>query len=213
MIQRLKFVFFSLVVAGAAWLTPAARADEWDKETILTFNEPVEIPGKVLPAGTYVFKLANSETERNMVQIFTEDQQHLLSTVMAIPDSRMEPADKTIVTFEERPSGSPEALHSWFYPGDTEGLQFVYSNAEKQFVKPVSTALEAAIPAPKIVMIETPEEQPFEETTEPLIVREEKTYCLRRRCRRRPTMLRLFRTTARRRLLQTHFRKRRATSG
>jgi hypothetical protein len=130
MTYRLKFAALTLLAVGAAWFAPSARADEWDKQTTLTFNEPVQIPGQVLQAGTYVFKLAGSSA-RNVVQIFTQDQQHLVATVNAIPDYRLEPADKTVVTFEESPSGSPEALQSWFYPGDNTGFEFVYPNSQR----------------------------------------------------------------------------------
>lgn len=84
MTQRLKFASLILLAGAAGLLAPAARADEWDKLTVLTFNEPVEVPGKILPAGTYVFKLADSESDRNIVQVFTGDQKHLLATVMEI---------------------------------------------------------------------------------------------------------------------------------
>ena len=151
MTQRLKFALFALLAAGATLFAPAARADEWDKLTVMTFNEPVEIPGKVLPAGTYVFKLLDSQSDRNIVQIFTEDQKQLVATVMAIPDYRTEPAGKTVVTFEERPSGSPEALHSWFYPGENYGVEFVYKKSERQYVarseQPVMTP---EIPTPPV---------------------------------------------------------------
>jgi len=133
MTKRLKFASLALLGIGAAWFAPAARADEWDKQTRLTFNEPVEVPGTVLPAGTYVFKLADSSSDRHIVQIFSEDQKHLMATVMAVPNYRLEPADKTIVSFEERPSGLPEALHSWFYPGDNDGFEFVYPKPEQQY--------------------------------------------------------------------------------
>lgn len=133
MIQRLKFAFLALFAAGATWFVPAARADEWDKLTVMTFNEPLEIPGHVLPAGTYVFKLLDSQSDRNIVQIFTEDQKHLVATIMAIPGYRLEPADKTVVTFDERPSGSPKALHGWFYPGDNYGVEFVYPKSEQRY--------------------------------------------------------------------------------
>jgi hypothetical protein len=102
------------------------RADEWDKKTTITFDEPVEIPGKVLPAGTYVFKLADSSSDRHIVQIFSADQKQVYATILAIPDERMEPTGKTVITFEERPKGSPEAIKAWFYPGDNIGNQFVY---------------------------------------------------------------------------------------
>jgi hypothetical protein len=104
----------------------AVRADEHDKKTVVTFNAPVEIPGKALPAGTYVFKLLDSTGNRNIVQIFDKDEQHLIGTILAIPDYRMQPSDKPIIQFEERPAGSPMAIKAWFYPGDNYGQMFVY---------------------------------------------------------------------------------------
>ena len=154
MTQRLKFAFMALLAAGAALFAPTARADEWNKMTVMTFNDPVEIPGKVLPAGTYVFKLLDSQSERNIVQIFTEDQKQLVATIMAIPDYRDEPAGKTIVTFDERPSGVPEALHSWFYPGDNYGFEFVYKKSEQQyFAQSEEPAMMPPAPAPQVQMV------------------------------------------------------------
>jgi hypothetical protein len=132
MTQLWKSALLTLLVGGAVWFAPGAKADEWDKQTVLTFNEQVEVPGKVLPAGTYVFKLADTQSDRNVVQVFTADQTQLLATILAISAYRIEPTDKTVVTFEERPSGSPEALHKWFYPGDTTGFEFVYPKSETQ---------------------------------------------------------------------------------
>src|SRR6266446_7265540 len=125
------------------------RADEWNKETKLEFSGPVEVPGKVLAAGKYVFKIADSESDRNIVQIFSEDahgDQKLVTTTMAIPDYREDTPDKTIIQFEERPSGSPEAIHSWFYPGDNTGWQFVYPKGERSQMSSQTTL--AAAPAP-----------------------------------------------------------------
>jgi hypothetical protein len=105
---------------------PRAVADESDHKTIVTFSGPVEIPGKALPAGTYVFKLLDSTGSRDIVQIFDKDEKKLIATLLAIPDYRMKPSDKPIITFEERPAGTPEAIKAWYYPGDTYGEQFVY---------------------------------------------------------------------------------------
>ena len=126
MTYRLKFAALTLLAVSASWFAPSARADEWDKQTTLTFSEPVQIPGQVLQAGTYVFKLADMSS-RNVVQIFTQDQEHLVATINAVPDYRPEPTDHTVVTLGESPAGSPQTLQSWFYPGDTTGLEFVYS--------------------------------------------------------------------------------------
>ena len=107
-------------------LAPRAVADESNKKTIVTFSAPVEVPGRVLPAGTYVFKLLDSTSNRNIVQIFDKDEKQLYGTILAIPDYRLKPTDKPVIRFEERPSGSPEAIKAWFYPGDLYGQQFVY---------------------------------------------------------------------------------------
>ena len=107
--------------------TLAVNADESDKLTIFTFSQPVEMPGgKVLPAGTYAFKLLDSPGDRNIVQIFDKDQMKLYATVMAIPDYRPNPSDKPIITFSETKAGGPVAIKEWFYPGDQYGQEFVY---------------------------------------------------------------------------------------
>jgi hypothetical protein len=116
---------FCLTMMGVG-LTPRIFADQWDKKTIVTFSAPVEIPGKALPAGTYVFKLLDSSSNRNIVQVWDKDEKHLLATILAVPDYRLKPADKPVIRFEERPSGTPEAVKAWFYPGDQFGQQFVY---------------------------------------------------------------------------------------
>jgi hypothetical protein len=103
-----------------------ATADESDQKTTFSFSGPVEIPGQVLQAGTYVFKLADSGADRDIVQVFSKDETHLYGIFLAIPDERLQPAGKPIITFEEAPAGSPEAVKAWFYPGDKYGHEFVY---------------------------------------------------------------------------------------
>jgi hypothetical protein len=81
MADRLKFALLSLLVALVTFVAaPIAKADAWDKETIVTFSSPVEVPGQVLSPGTYVFKRGHSEWDRDIVQIFTKDQRNLLAT-------------------------------------------------------------------------------------------------------------------------------------
>jgi hypothetical protein len=109
-----------------ATIVTAAKADTWDKKTIVTFRDSVEIPGQVLPAGTYVFKLANSVSDRHIVQIWNEDETQMLATILAVPDHRSDVPGRTIFEFDERPGDSPMALHSWFFPGNNTGQEFVY---------------------------------------------------------------------------------------
>jgi hypothetical protein len=117
----LLFVVFGVTFA------PDARADQWDKKTVVTFSDSVEIPGQVLPAGTYVFKLANSPSNRHIVQIWNADENEVLATIMTIPNVRLETPDDSLFEFDERPSDSPPALKVWFYPGNSTGEEFVYS--------------------------------------------------------------------------------------
>ena len=96
-------------------------ADAWDKKAIVTINAPVEIPGRVLLPGTYVFKLLNSSSNRNIVQIYDKDEKQLQATLLAVPDYRVMPADKPLIRFEERPSNTTEAIKAWFYPSENTG--------------------------------------------------------------------------------------------
>jgi hypothetical protein len=122
-------------------MIPAVEAGEWDQKTVFTFSAPVEIPGQVLLPGTYVFKLADSSSDRNIVQVFNENESHLYGTFLAIPDYRLAPPGKPIITFEERPIGTPEAVRAWFYPGENYGHDFVYP-------KPKAVALAKASKTP-----------------------------------------------------------------
>ena len=118
-------VILTLLAFGAV-LTPRMNADAYDQLTKMTFSQPVEIPGQVLPAGTYWFKLLDSQSNRNIVQIYNADQSKQIALILAIPDYRLKPTGKTVVTFDERASNSPEAVKAWFYPGDNYGQEFVY---------------------------------------------------------------------------------------
>jgi hypothetical protein len=115
---------------------PEAKADEWNRKTVITFSGPVEIPGVhlagwgVLPAGTYVFKILDSQSDRHIVQIFNKDETTIYATILAIPNYRLRATDKTVITFRERPAGEPEALRAWFYPGRNWGEEFVYPKAK-----------------------------------------------------------------------------------
>ena len=131
-----------------AVLAPGAKADEWNRKTIITFSGPVEIPGvhlvgwAVLPAGTYVFKILDSQSDRHIVQIFNQDETMIYATILAIPNYRLKATDKTVMTFTERPAGEPEALRAWFYPGRQWGEEFVYPKARAMAIaKATNTAV------------------------------------------------------------------------
>ncbi|HLK49506.1 MAG TPA: LPXTG cell wall anchor domain-containing protein [Bryobacteraceae bacterium] len=154
---RWQAALWSLGLAVFCYWAAPARADEWNKRTTLQFNQPVEVPGHVLSAGKYVFELADVTADRNVVQIFSEDKQgkdHLVTTEMAIPDYRLDTPEKSMVTFEERRSDTPEAVHAWWYPGDNYGWEFVYPKAEQLQIAANTTPARVhpaapAAPAPK----------------------------------------------------------------
>ncbi len=118
--------FAGLVTLGWCALTPSARADEWDKRTVLTVGEPIQVPGAVLQPGKYVMKLMDSQSDRHIVQIFNEDQSHLITTILAIPNYRLQPTGETRFQWWETPAGQPRAMRAWFYPGDNFGQEFAY---------------------------------------------------------------------------------------
>jgi LPXTG-motif cell wall-anchored protein len=118
-----------------AALSPrAVRADGWDKKTLLTFSDTVQVPGATLPAGTYVFKLAESNADRYIVQIFNERESHIYATALVIPDIHLTPVDNTLVMFYESPVGQPRPVKAWFYPGDNIGREFVYPKHEAALI-------------------------------------------------------------------------------
>lgn len=102
------FRMLCCALAIGALVTPAARADEHDKLTYFTFSGPVQIPGHTLAAGTYMFKLADSPSNRHIVQVFNKDGSKLFATILAIPDQRLDPSDKPVVMFRETPAGHAE---------------------------------------------------------------------------------------------------------
>jgi len=125
---------FCIAVLGTTF-SSSVKADDFNNTTVVTFSGPVEIPGvhlqgwAVLPAGTYVFKVLDSQSNRHIVQIFSQDELTIYATILSIPNYRLQATGKTVMTFRERPAGEPEALRAWFYPGKNYGEEFVYPKA------------------------------------------------------------------------------------
>jgi hypothetical protein len=115
---------------GLMTLVPSAMADQWNKRTILTVNEPIQVPGKVLQPGKYVMRLMDSPSNRHIVQIFNEREDQLQTTILAIPNYRLQPTGNTEFQWWETPAGQPRAMRAWFYPGDNFGQEFAYPKSE-----------------------------------------------------------------------------------
>jgi hypothetical protein len=114
--------FLSALVPGTA----TAQDNNWNQRTYFTFSAPVELPGKTLPAGTYLFKLVDSPSNRHVIQVFDQDEKTIHATILAIPAQRMEPADEPEVRFMEVAANQPAAIKTWWFPGRTIGHEFIY---------------------------------------------------------------------------------------
>src|SRR3984893_14650010 len=171
--NRFKTVTTVLGLALAcALLAPSVKADEWNRKTVITFRAPVEIPGVhlagwgVLPAGTYVFKILDSASDRHIVQIFSKDELTIYATIPAIPNYRLQATDKTVMTFRERPAGQPEALRAWFYPGRNSGEEFVYPKAKALELAKTTNTIVLYTPAEITPEVTTP----IKSAAEPVVV-------------------------------------------
>ncbi|MGA3292925.1 MAG: hypothetical protein ABSE45_02955 [Candidatus Acidiferrales bacterium] len=160
MFKGISFLLLTLFVLVGIASAPA-QAQRFDKDTTVTFNQPVEVPGKIiLAAGTYRLRVLPGNMSRNVVQIWNEDGMKLITTVLTIADYRLGPADETVIEFHERPSGRPAALRAWFYPGHNFGNEFVY---------PKERAVELAQASNEVVPAETVEPTAGEMETIPLV--------------------------------------------
>jgi len=175
----MTMVTLGALALGVGVVAFRAQADEWDKKTILTVDQPIQVTDTYLEPGTYVFKLANSSSDRHIVQIFDADQKHLINTILAIPNYRLQPTDNSRFTFWETPPGSARAMRAWFYPGDNFGQEFRYPKNLRQLAmlrtpepvpppppppEPVAAPPEPAPPPPppppQAVNQETPRQEP-----------------------------------------------------
>jgi hypothetical protein len=155
------------MVIAACVVAHRAQADEWDKKTVLTVNQPIQVADKLLEPGKYVFKLLDSSSDRHIVQIFNDDQSRLINTVLAIPNYRLQPTGDSRFAFWETPRGNARALRAWFYPGDNFGQEFPYPK-HLATIETASVTTSPQIPAAQTHPVETaPEPQPQTEASAP----------------------------------------------
>ena len=126
--KRVSLVATACFTAVLGLITIGAAAQDLNvnKRTYLTFSSAVELPGVTLQPGTYLFRLADSQTNRHIIQVLSRDEKQIYATILAVPAERLEPSDENVVTFRETTAAGPPALHYWYYPGDRTGHEFVY---------------------------------------------------------------------------------------
>jgi len=181
-IAKLRVVLTTIcgIALASGVFAVRAQADQWDKKTILTVNEPIQVKERLLQPGTYVFKLLESNADRHVVQIFNSDQSRIIDTVLAIPNYRLQPTGHSQFSFYETPAGTARALHAWFYPGDNFGQEFPYPkhNIVLEASATMSTAVapstvttapstETYTAPPRETSVAQPETQPAQIETQP----------------------------------------------
>jgi len=146
--NRLNLVAAATCLTLASLSVAPAVADTWNKKTIITIPEAVQVPGAILEPGKYVMKLLDSPADRHIVQIFNEREDHLFTTILAIPNYRLQPTGKTEFQWWETPAGQPKAMRAWFYPGDNFGQEFAYpKNTAIQIAKMTNEKVVTMSPA------------------------------------------------------------------
>jgi hypothetical protein len=134
----------TLALVGVAIATPASAQTNLNNRTVLTFSQPVEVPGKVLPAGTYTFELNEAQANRHIVQIMDAGGTKVIALVLAVPNRRLTVTEDTVVRFAEVAPGQPQAVRAWFYPGQTVGQEMVYP---KKRAQELATTANVIVPA------------------------------------------------------------------
>lgn len=142
-------------------LVPSLQADTWSKKTTLIVSEPLQVPSCCTPGhtvtlqpGEYVIVLVDSLSDRHIVRIFDKDQQHVMTTILAIPNYRLQPTGETVFQYWEVPAGQPKALRAWFYPGDNFGQEFAYP---KQAAAQIAAFVKTPVPAIEVETTEVEE--------------------------------------------------------
>ena len=121
-----KFTVTVLAIVCLFAVVGKAQAQIFDEKVRVTFSSAVEIPGQVLPAGTYVFMALEPG---HMTRIMSADGKTVYGTFLTVPEDRVEPAENPTIILGENATGAPEKIEAWFYPGDSIGSEFMYRNS------------------------------------------------------------------------------------
>jgi LPXTG-motif cell wall-anchored protein len=147
--RSIAFAAFAGCIGFA--VLPNLQADTWNKKTQLTISEPLEVPSccapghtVILQPGEYVIALVDSISDRHIVRIFDKDEKNVITTILAIPNYRLQPTGKTVLGYWEVPAGQPKALRAWFYPGDNFGQEFAYP---KETAAQIAAFVKTPVPA------------------------------------------------------------------
>jgi len=145
MVKKLVRLALAYSLVGFASVSYANAQVELNNRTVITFSQPVEVPGKILPAGTYTFEMHDSGMNRHVVEIFDKGGTKPVAIVLAIPDYRLKATAETVIKFDEVAAGQPQAIRAWFYPGQTVGQELVYSKTRAHALAAASHLVVPAV--------------------------------------------------------------------
>jgi LPXTG-motif cell wall-anchored protein len=156
MCNTTKTLFVALFSLAAVLVITAVPADAqtWDKKTTITTTAPFEVPGRVLPSGTYVIRIVDALGFRRVVRFFNADESTVLATVIGIADFKIDAPEKTEITFYESPVGTPRPIEAWFYPGSNFGIEFAYPKRRAAAIAAVAEEPVPAIEMPAAAVVE-----------------------------------------------------------
>ncbi len=128
----------------AGLIASPAKADDFNKETIVKIGAPLRVQNTVLIPGRYIFQIFDTQSgTQDMVQIFDADTDRLVTTVMGMPAYRVEPVDNQNMAFYHEPAGQVPALKIWYFAGENTGVEFTNAVAGRPAVARVAPATPA----------------------------------------------------------------------
>jgi hypothetical protein len=107
-------------------ITGRAEAQPADYRTYFTFSAPVTLPGVTLPAGKYIFRLADPDSSRKVINVLSEDGKRSLAMLHTIPNQTMKAPKDAEVRFLETSAKVPPPIKTWWYAGKAIGYEFIY---------------------------------------------------------------------------------------
>ena len=125
-----RFISASALVLLVHGMAGTADAFTYDKRTYFTFNQSVALPGVTLPAGTYMFRLADPDTTRRVIQVSDKQGTQSYALLLTMPADRADASKDSEIRFLETPASAPRAVSAWWYVGDRTGYEFIYSKKQ-----------------------------------------------------------------------------------
>lgn len=124
--MRLTFTALSTLAVLALGMNGTATAQPADYRTYFTFSAPVTLPGVTLPAGRYLFRLADPNTSRKVINVLSDDGKRSLAMLHTIPNQRTTAPSDAEIRFMETSANMPPPIKTWWYPGRATGYEFIY---------------------------------------------------------------------------------------